>query len=97
MIKLKVIKRWPIQHLRNIEIAKTVASGNSYAKTGKLFGISGNRVMQIYRVLMGKLCEQYFGVTYADAVYRKDMYNHPDRLRMIYEYEHFYKLEKGME
>lgn len=85
-----VIKSWPVHHKRNIDICMQVAIGNSYKSVGKNFNISGSRVSQIYRVMMGKICQQLFFIPYHEAVNNKLYYNHPDRLIIIKEYNKFY-------
>ena len=95
----KIIKRWPLPryHMRNIKIAKEVARGRSYKKVGNEYGISGQRVSQIYRLVMAYLCEQHFSIPWHEAVYIKKYYKHEDALEMIIAYEHFYILSWSTE
>lgn len=89
-IDFKPIPRWRHHetHLRNIEISLYVAQGNTFQKTGEKFNLSKHRVNQIYRILIALLAERYFpGVNFIEAVYSKNYYNHPDRLKMIRDYK----------
>jgi len=87
------VKRWRLKknHIRNIEIALYIANGHTFKNAGKLFNISPTRANQIYRILMALLCERYFPwVHFSEAVYDKNYYNHPARLKMILDYKKEY-------
>ncbi len=86
----KPINKWPKYHLRNMAIALNVAHGNTYKSVGDLYGISGNRVMQIYRIFMSKLCARIFNIPFKEAINDKKYYYHPDRLNMILNYKKDY-------
>ncbi len=87
----KIISKWSdALHQRNIDICLSVACGSTYGEVADDFGLSKNRIMQIYRIGMALLCNQLFCVDYIAAVYDKTWYKHPDALRIIEAYNKFY-------
>jgi hypothetical protein len=92
MKEFKPINKWPSKklHLRNIEMALEVLNGRTYQDVARLYYLSSNTVMQVYRVLAAKLHERYFGEPFYIAVRDKKCYEHKDMKNIIRTYHREY-------
>lgn len=92
MKEFEPINRWPSKklHLRNIEISLEVLNGKTYGEVAGLYGLSRNRIMQIYRVLAAKLYERNFEEPFLTAIYDKKCYRHKDMKSIIRNYYNEY-------
>lgn len=81
----KKINSWPIHHERNVMITYTYFKFG-VKKTSEKYGISKNRIYQIYRRLISILWEQRIGISRYDAIYDKKLYKSKDRLEMVKNY-----------
>lgn len=90
------IQKWPdkLKHLKNINIALTVAQGKTFSQTGKIFKISAQNIFQIYRIIMCELCMKKFNLSWDEAMHDKKYYYHENRSEIIQEYKTQYMIYK---
>lgn len=82
------INRWPKQnlHLRNIEMALEIAGGKTYAEAAKIYKISANRVLQIYRIMAAKLYSIHFNIPYPEVFAGDECYQFKGMKELMRDY-----------
>src|ERR1700693_4700541 len=90
---LKLIKRFPKCHDRNVEITIKSLKENSCRKVANEYNLSHFRVSEICRILGAHLAMQVFKIPLREAVNNKKYYRHPEMLNIVKEYKNMFAKE----